>query len=60
MQFGFRPGDPSTDRGAYALDVLNYWRQSGIAGHRIAAYAAVDQIRFEGAQFRRDIGVKAL
>ena len=27
---------------------------------RAAAYAAVDAIRFEGAQFRRDIGMKAL
>jgi len=27
---------------------------------RAAAYAAVREIRFDGAQFRRDIGMKAL
>ena len=27
---------------------------------RAAAYGAVDEIRFEGAYFRRDIGVKAM
>jgi len=42
------PGSP-TDDGRYELDILNYWRQSGIgAGEpwadRIAAYAAVDPL----------------
>lgn len=36
------PGDPATDNGAVELDVLNYWRQQGIAGHKIDAYAALD------------------
>jgi hypothetical protein len=35
-------GDPATDNGAVELDVLNYWRQQGIAGHKIDAYAALD------------------
>ncbi len=39
---GYNPADPSTDNGAYELDVLNYWRKVGIGGHKIAAYAALD------------------
>lgn len=35
------PGGP-TDTGRVELDVLNHWRSEGIAGHKIAAYAAVD------------------
>jgi phosphoribosylamine--glycine ligase len=31
-----------------------------LAGARAAAYAAVERIQFEGAQFRRDIAAKAL
>ena len=33
---------------------------ASLAEARIAAYAAVDKIKFEGAHFRRDIGAKAL
>jgi hypothetical protein len=34
--------DPSTgEEGAIELDVLRYWRASGIGGHRIGAYARV-------------------
>lgn len=32
----------SSDDGRFELDVLGYWRNSGIAGHRIGAYAAID------------------
>lgn len=39
---GYRPDDPSTDRGAVELDVLNYWRKTGVGGHQIAAYAALE------------------
>lgn len=39
---GYQPGNPATDNGAVVLDVLNYWRQIGLAGHRIMAYAAVN------------------
>jgi hypothetical protein len=35
-----QPGSPS-DQGACLLDVLNYWREPGITGHKIGAYAAV-------------------
>ena len=38
---GYTPSDPTTDTGAVELDVLNYWRATGIAGQRIGAYAAV-------------------
>jgi hypothetical protein len=45
---GFQPDDPSTDNGAYELDVLNYMRKVGIgrekdgSRHTIGAFAAVD------------------
>ena len=39
---GYKPGDPSTDKGAVILDVLNYWRQTGIAGHPITAYVSLE------------------
>jgi hypothetical protein len=39
---GYVPGDPTTDNGCNMQDVLNYWRNTGIAGHKIAAYVSVD------------------
>jgi hypothetical protein len=39
---GYVPGDPSTDNGSDMLTALNYWRQTGIAGHKITAYMAID------------------
>jgi hypothetical protein len=39
---GYKPGDHATDHGAHALDVLNYWRKTGIAGHKILGYVSVD------------------
>jgi hypothetical protein len=39
---GFDPADPSTDNGAYLIDVLRYMRGTGIAGHKIGAYVKVD------------------
>jgi hypothetical protein len=41
------PGNPATDQGAVELDVLNFWRQQGIAGHKIAAYVAFSPQNFE-------------
>lgn len=38
---GYVPGDPSTDGGCVVLDALNYWRKTGIAGHKIHAYASI-------------------
>jgi hypothetical protein len=39
---GYVPGDPSTDNGCVMLDVLNYWRKTGIFGNKLGAYAAVN------------------
>lgn len=39
---GYNPSDPSTDNGCVLLDVLNYWRKSGIAGQKISAFVALD------------------
>jgi hypothetical protein len=39
---GYVPGNPRTDRGGVELDVLNYWRKSGFAGHKLVAHAEAD------------------
>jgi hypothetical protein len=39
---GYVPGDPSTDNGCNMLDALNYWRKTGIAGHKISVYAGIN------------------
>jgi len=39
---GYTPGDPNSDNGAVILDVLNYWRQTGIAGHPITAFVSLE------------------
>jgi hypothetical protein len=39
---GYKPSDPSSDRGAVEIDVLNYWRKHGIGGHKIQAYVALE------------------
>ncbi len=39
---GYVPGRPSTDNGCNMLDVLKYWRTTGIGGHKIGGFAAVD------------------
>lgn len=39
---GFDPADPATDQGAVIQDALSWWRKTGIAGHRILAFAEVD------------------
>lgn len=38
---GYDPARPDTDTGANELDVLRFWRSSGIAGHRIGAFASI-------------------
>ena len=40
---GYVPGDESTDNGADILTVMNYWRQTGIGGDKIAAFVSVNQ-----------------
>jgi hypothetical protein len=39
---GYNPATGANDNGAAEVDVLNYWRQSGIAGHKIGAYVALE------------------
>lgn len=39
---GYNPATGANDDGAVMLDVLNYWRQKGIGGHKILAYAEAD------------------
>jgi hypothetical protein len=38
----YSPNDPNTDNGAAMLDVLKYWRKTGIGGHKIAAFVQVN------------------
>lgn len=39
---GYDPSRPETDNGACLLDVLSYWRNTGIGGHKIGAYVSVN------------------
>jgi hypothetical protein len=39
---GYNPTTGANDNGAVEIDVLNYWRQSGIAGHKIGAFMALE------------------
>jgi hypothetical protein len=39
---GYKPDDPTTDNGAVELDVLRFWGSTGIGGHKISAYAALE------------------
>jgi len=39
---GYNPSTGANDNGAVEIDVLNYWRQTGIASHKIGAYVALE------------------
>lgn len=39
---GYKPNQPDTDNGAVVLDVLNYWRKTGVGKHKILAYAGLE------------------
>jgi hypothetical protein len=39
---GYNPKTGANDNGAQEIDVLNYWRQTGIAGHKIQAFVALE------------------
>jgi hypothetical protein len=39
---GYDPKTGKNDNGAVETDVLNFWRKSGIAGHKIFAYAGLE------------------
>lgn len=44
---GYVPGNESTDNGAAIPDVLNYWQNIGISGHKITAWAQIDVSNLE-------------
>ncbi len=39
---GYNPVTGANDNGANEVDVLNYWRQTGIGGHKIGAYMSLE------------------
>jgi hypothetical protein len=39
---GYNPTTGANDNGANEVDVLNYWRQTGIAGDKIGAYVSLE------------------
>lgn len=39
---GYDPSDPSTDQGWDLLTALAYWQKTGMRGHKIGAYVAVN------------------
>lgn len=39
---GYVPGDPSTDNGAVMLDVLKYWKSTGVGGNKLQAYTTLE------------------
>lgn len=39
---GYNPRTGTNDNGAVEIDVLNYWRHTGIAKHKIMAYVALE------------------
>lgn len=41
---GFNPNEPSTDRGTDILAALKYWKSTGMAGHKITAYAKLNPL----------------
>lgn len=48
----YAPSNPSSDQGANMLDVLNYWRKTGMGtkADKIAAYAALDISKLDEAK----------
>lgn len=39
---GYDPTNPDSDQGWYMDEALTYWQRTGIAGHKIGAYAAIN------------------
>lgn len=42
---GYDPSDPNSDQGANLLDVLSYWRKTGIVGEKLNAYVAFESAK---------------
>jgi hypothetical protein len=41
---GYNPNDPSTDQGWDLISQLAWWQKTGIAGHKIGAYASINPL----------------
>jgi hypothetical protein len=41
---GFNPNDPNTDKGTDILTAVNYWKSTGLDGHEITAFAALNPL----------------
>ena len=52
---GYKPSDPNTDNGANELDVLTYWKNTGIAGRRIGAFVSVHPSHLDDVKRAIDI-----
>lgn len=39
---GYNPADPSTDNGTSEVDALDFWRKTGVQGHKLDSYADVN------------------
>jgi hypothetical protein len=39
---GYKPGQPDTDQGWLVQSALRYWKNTGLAGHKIAGFVAID------------------
>ena len=55
---GYNPDDPNSDQGGIELDVLNYWRKNPVAGHSLAAFAAIEPNNHES--LIRNVTVKLI
>jgi hypothetical protein len=52
---GYNPADPTTDQGAVCLDVLRYWRKTGVAGHTITAFAQIHPAKHDEVRAAIDL-----
>ena len=48
---GYDPITGINDNGASALDVLNYWRKTGISNHNIYAYAKINTVDIQHVKY---------
>lgn len=53
---GYVPGDQSTDNGAVILDVLGYWRKTGVGGYKIDGFAALQPQNPDHVKLGIDLG----
>lgn len=52
---GYNPQTGENDNGANELDVLNYWRNVGINGHKLGAYAKLNTHNIQHVKISSDI-----